>query len=616
MILDKHAHIAGFQSIQNGIDSANSPNVLPPTQLAWMVNATARGGFPTTRPGWKKQTLRYMDESASDDTDVQDQFETGGLWQGAGSYLADNGYGYLLCSIGGHIMRIRCSDMDVTDLTNSINDYNSPVRPLSYFCQAENFLIIQNAHEKPFIYNGATLRRSLPSALGGNEVPSGSVMEYNKGRLWVASPSGDSFVAGDLVYSINGTRADLLTFTENEFLTGGGRFSVPAQAGRITAMRSLAVQDTSTGQGPLQVCTSKGAFSVDAPFDRELWQATTNPIETISLLSNGPVAHNATVVVNGDVWFRSTDGVRSLVVARREQGAWTNTPLSRENDRALGFDTQILLDYASAVLFDNRMLCTVGPRLHYNEDRELRGVTHPGLAVLDFAPVSQMFNRSQPNWEGLWTGLDILQIVTVEDRGTTRCFAFAIGADYKLELWEITKDARFDFNGSDNVTQDWVLETPSYGFDDGGWNLKRMAYGDLWLSKLSGQLEIIPYYRCDNDPTWRLWKIVQQCAPITMCAPLACAPPTVPLEQYRPRIHLPSPAEECEATTLKPSTLGYRFAVRFLISGVCSINQLRLTCRDESESGDGECEAIETCASAQSLPSQCQSDYGYRSDGL
>ena len=49
-----------------------------------------------------------------------------------------------------------------------------------YFQQAENWLIVQDGQNQPYLYNGSTLRRAT-----GDEVPVGGPMAYGKGRLWV-----------------------------------------------------------------------------------------------------------------------------------------------------------------------------------------------------------------------------------------------------------------------------------------------------------------------------------------------------------------------------------------------------------------------------------------------
>jgi hypothetical protein len=611
---DPKAVYAGFAAISQGVDSGRSPMVLAPEQLSWMVNGTARGGFLTTRPGVKKLDLVFTDQTGSADATTQARFEDN-RFQGASPYVADNGRAFTVASIGGRIFITDLSNYNTQDLTSQAGFVNEAGNPQAWFCQAEKYLIIQNNSESPMIYDGATLRRSKTAALGGEEVPIGNAMEYNNGRLWVALTDGLSFVAGDLVYSHSDApdngRGSLLRFTENTFLNGGGAFIVPANAGKIRALRSIAIQDSSTGQGPLQIFTTRGAFSVNAPFDRAQWQNTTSPIQTVSLLAAGACAQNSTVLVNGDVWFRSPDGVRSFQIARRDHGTWVNTPLSNEVKRALSYDTPELLQYASGALFDNRLLETCAPESVTDSEGLTHGIIHKGLVAVDFEPVSQMFNRTSPVWEGLWTGLNILQILTVDNGDRVRCLIYALNSDNEIELWELTKDARFDSTDNRIVS---FAETGASGFADGGWNEKQLAYGDIWLNRVAGTVDVTVQYRRDSDPIWQTWNSFQVCAKYKDCDTEQCGTPTRYLEQFRTRKRLPAPSStDCDTVTGKPYNLGYRFAARITWTGFCAIPQFRMVARNLPEHPEGGCE--ETSCELVGLSDTCQvDDFAYQTE--
>jgi hypothetical protein len=603
---------AGFAALAGGIDSGRSPALLPATQLAYAVNATMRDGFITCRPGWRKRTLMFTDQNGTVDTTTRDRFQTDGRFQGAIGYLADNGTTSLVASIGGRIFQTNTSTYSTQDLTAQAGFTMRSDAPLAWLEQAENYVIIQNGDERPAIFDGASVRLSNTKALGlGDEVPPGEAMAYVKGRLWVTLPGGRSFIAGDLAYSVTNTRADVLAFTENEFLNGGGEFVVPASAGRIRAMRGVALQDSTTGQGPLQVLTTRGAFSVDAPFNREEWAATTSPIQTVSLLSAGAVSHTATVNVNGDIWFRAPDGIRSYVIAHRDHGTWVNTPLSREVSRSLSSDGAALLRHGSAALYDNRLICTCAPYTAMNDEGDVRGIAHRGLVVLDFAPVSSMFNRSQPAWEGLWTGLRVLQLVVTQG-DPDRLFAYTLNDDTStIELWELDKEARFDVETPGTDTRiSWSFETPEYGFDTGGWNLRSLGYGDVWFREIAGTLDVTVKYRPDAEPLWQSWGATQICAAYRDCDMTACDTPTTYLPQYRARVRLPMPTDDVDSVTGKPYRHGYRFASRVEVTGYAQIPQFRLVARDMPEAVEGEMPES-TCSSTPGIASVCVNDFSY-----
>lgn len=607
---DSNAKYDGFGPITQGIDSARSPYLLERTQLSWLLNGTTRENSITTRPGYVRVPLNYLNSDGVPDATVEANFTTNGRWQGAGVYEPDNGASQLIASIGGHIFVIDLASGNVQDLSALTGLYNSPIAPQVWMCQAENYLVIQNGEDDALVYDGSNLYRSYGQASVGPDdagIPVGKQMAYNNGRLWVALPSGYAFVAGDLAYSHDPpSRGDVLSFTENTFLNGGGAFMVPYGAGPIRAMASIAIQDNSTGQGPLQVFTTRGAFSVNAPFDRDSWQNTQSPIQTISLLAAGAVAQTSTVLVNGDIWFRAPDGVRSFSVARRDHGTWVNTALSNEMKRVLQSDSTALLTYASAVLFDNRLLTTCSPRIvSQSGTSNLRGIAHYGLAVLDFEPVTSMFARTQPTWDGLWTGLHTLQLLTAGN-DDPRCFLFTLSTAGLVELWELTKGDLYD-----NRTQsiEGAFETPSFSFDTAGFNLRQLMTGDLWLTDIGGNVNLTVSYRPDADANWVEWATVPICVTNQDCTTGCNVAPITYAPQYRARVQLPEPPSTCDAANDKPTNLGYRFAMRVAFSGPLTFQQARLTAHDVPENVVGACPPTECITSA--VPLVCINDYAY-----
>jgi len=601
----------GFAAIAAGVDSGRSPFMLGREQLSFLINGTARGGFLAPRPGLIKRRLSFLDEDFEVDAATQAAFTANGRFQRAHSYVHDNGKGCLIVSIGGHIFRIEIDTYAVHDLTAQAGFFNRSDSARSWFCQAEHLLLHQNASDVMCYYDGNTLRRASPYTLGGDMLPGGSVMTYNNGRVWLASPDGMSFIAGDAVYS-DGTREAILKVTENQYLTGGGAFTnrgafaSPAGIGPITGMHSIAVQDTPTAQSSLQVFGPFGAFAINSGLDRVAWQTTTNPVQTVSLLANGLTSQEAGVNVNGDLWLRSPDGIRSYALAQRDQGTWVNTPLSREVERALRRDDTTLLSYASGVLFDNRLITTCAPQIATNAEHQIRGIVHPGMVALDFAPVSSMFSRVSPVWDGLWTGLRILQLVRVPTPTATRCFLFTLNDDSEIELWELTLAARFDNNSVDDQRIQWVIETPAYGFKNGGWSLLQLGWGDIWLNRVAGTLDGVVKYRPDSDPMWRDWSTFQACATYENCDHDACTVPESWLEQYRVHMRLPEPTAVCDLTNNKPTNFGYRFAARIELTGHAQVPQFRMATREQIEDTTGACP--ETTCTLLGIADNCNVD--------
>ena len=579
--IDPRSLSDGTLAITGGMNSGISPSLIGQNSVAFARNVAFRGSRPTTRPGWNKRVITFADGT------TQTRFEDG-LFQGAAPFEPFQGGSKLVASISGRLFRIDVDSFySCQELTGT--DVNSPFRDKAWFEQAEDFLIVQDNESNPFIYDGAILRRVDP--IGDDpgdvrEVPVGNAMVYANGRLWVTRPNGKSFVAGNIVYGEDGTSAyngrdAVLKFTENQFLNGGGEFAVPFNAGKIRAMRAIANIDTSLGQGPIQVFTERGVFSVNAPFDRTTWQNLKYPIQTVSLLGGGAPSHEGTILVNGDIWFRSPEGIRSFQIARRDFNAWVNTPLSTEMTDVIANDDRNLLDHASAVLFDNRYLVVASPFRVADH-----GICWRGVIALDFHNVSGITVRTAPVYDGIWTGLNILQLVPLGDR----CFLFVLNASNKIELWELSLADAFD-NGSTRIAA--YIDTARYGFGDTGWSRKNLSTGDLWMSDVNGLVNFTVQFRPDNHPCYLTWHSFSVDARNKTCPTANCQVPASLHSQYRTRKRLPLPDDSCNARDNMPFRSGYEFQARIAWVGHARIDKLRLIAHTPDEDTLPYCEPSE-----------------------
>lgn len=558
---------APMVTLERGMASGLDPRLIGINQAALLVNATVRGGFPRNRCGWRQIDLSY-------DEDIQPAAEDG-RFQGAAFYSPRTGAPCLVASISGRDYRYNVWTDDSVDDITIIGDPNPSNQLQCWYVQAEDFLLKQDGLSPVWCYNGGSARR-----LQVGELPGGCMMVYALGRIWVALPDRQSFVAGDLVGSSSGTpgynyRDAVLKFTENDFLNEGGAFSVPVMAGLINALSFVPNLDTSLGQGPIEVFTDNGAFSINAPFDRTQWKNLTYPIQTVSLGSPGSLSQWSTTMVNGDIWYRASGGIHSFIVARRDFGLWGNVPMSEEMNRLLQYDTDWLLPWSSAVEFDNRMLMTATPV--WDADH---GVSHRALAVMDFELISSLGKRSEPCWDGMWTGLNILQLVVGEYQKVKRCFAFVLSGDKKIQLWELMPSLNFDLPvDSPRLRIKWGMETRLHDYGSPN-TLKRLERSDLAPSEIQGTVDFNVKYRSDENPCWLPWNEFSICAKDNNCAPEECWTPTLFNKTYRTRITLPNPPGECEVPPNKPSRIGYRHQARMEITGPCAIKQMVLYARD------------------------------------
>lgn len=451
--------------------------------------------------------------------------------------------------------------------------------------QAEKWLVVQDGISIPVIFDGGTARRSKSVA---GEVPPGKQMAYGGGRLWVAGVDELSFMAGDLIHGPNGTaperfRDSVLSFKENNLIKSGGAFTVPGRAGRIRAMIFAAELDKSLGHGPLEVLTENMVFTCNAPADRTQWAAVTYPIVSTALISNGGEGQRNTVIANSDTFFRSRDGIRSLLLGRQDFRDWRNTPQSRELDAILRSDPQDLLQFGSAVVFDNRLLMTVSPQVTN------QGMIHRGLVALDLDPVSSMREKRPAQYDGLWTGLHIYQVITGKFAGVEHCFAFCRNVAGKLEVYEITRDARFDLDdGTMPRRVRWYFESPMVWFGSREsatpqFEVKRLVGGEVYVADAVGEVHYDAKFRPDGEACWIPWHKWSICSKESSCTITDWTnfDETCPLlntnqPQTRDAMGLPQPTDACDKATGRPYRNLYGTQVRFDVKGYCKFKRVRL----------------------------------------
>lgn len=404
----------------------------------------------------------------------------------------------------------------------------------------------------------------------GTQLPPGRMGTYGMGRNWFCLPDGKQFVASDIVGGASGTQADnyrdaVLNITENLFLVGGGNFTVPGTFGSIKAMRFPATLDVSLGQGALQVFTDRAVFSCNTPVDRLTWQSITNPILTVSLISNGATGQESTTISSGDAIFRSIDGIRSEILGRRDFDTWGNVPISFEVSPILDLDDPGLLLWGSAPVFNNRRLQTVDPV------QDVQGIYHRGIVSLNFDPISSLRGKEPSVYEGLWTGMNALQLVVGIFNNIERCFAFVLNTttgSKEIEIWEILKDgaAIADNDGTKDIPITWQFDSPSlkFGIDEKkDRKYMSLSNGEIWISDMVGTVNFSTLYWADQYPCPQPWFNWSECAGTDTTG--------TGQPQFRPRMGLGCPPlAPCDTSTGRPMRNGFTFQVRHIFQGHCS----------------------------------------------
>lgn len=485
----------------SGVSGAH-PNICPRNLATNAVNRYFRHDINSTRLPIQHIELIYPEDVGN----KQRFLLEGGNIQGSTVYnsLPPQNNSQIILSVAGTIFRIKV--IGKKGYVYKLFEGNDPVLTHAWFAQAFEWLIIQDGMAQPILWDGVTARRAFVAPDGtSQEVPVGSVMAFIHGRLAVASADGTNQIAvGDIVYGENvTTTADVIRFTETQYWASGGAFGVPVYVGDITGMYAMPYLDTGTGQNELVVLGTQGAVAIDLSRPREQW--LDSQLLRISLIGAGCVSTHSLAALNGDLFFRSTEGVRSYRNARSEfQQTWHQTPISTDVRRWIATDSPRLLEYNSQVAWRNLLLSTCSPLLA-RPNNPLAGHHrfHRGFVVFDAEPQSNVLRSGAPVWHGMWTGIRPVCFIEGRIENRHRCFAWSYDRDGVNRLYEVNEDGFNDtFEGHPRKIFSFY-DTSSLGVVErttNSYDQKILASGEIEVSGLREQTELTVSIRPDNSP--------------------------------------------------------------------------------------------------------------------
>lgn len=428
------------------------------------------------------------------------------------------------------------------------------------------------------------------------EIPTGLYMEYILGRIALVSSDRKTIKVGDIIRGdVASNVANVLRFTEQQYIAEAAEFSLPASQGRITGIKAIPLQDTNTAQGGLMVFGERGTSSIDLSKARNTWQ--NSPIQQVTFLDIGASAQNSIVGFNGDLIFRDSIGIRSYRSARGDLSTYGQTPISAEMYRILKNDGTSQLAFISAAKFDNRLLMTCTPVFAARPGGGT-DIYHRGLVVLDFTTLSGAGGKSSAAWDGLWSGLQIQGVGTGIYQGATRCFVSTYGDDFKNYIWEIT-----NVYGADKPTEldptpiSCVVETRSFRFQS-EYDQKELLRFDMWISNLLGSANFRIYYRTDSESCWTPWYLGSDGNSFTRCNTVSTQlaetnPNSAGLVQSRPgmrsQITLPTPTFGCNPETSKDQRNFFEVQLRIEWTGNVTLDKYILLARQLFENQKATC---------------------------
>lgn len=602
-ILEKNRLFDGWNSLAAGQNAGRDPSQIAKNQAHRMDNLVCRGGFGAeSRPGirdhellFSRRDMTYLANGqfsavSGDDAVPEESVDNfhDQTFQDA-SYFAPRGTpACMMASVGGRLYQLiprLAGGIDITEVELPYRN-RSNIRQ-AYMYQADRFHITQDGESKPIIFDGTAARRA-----GERQIPVGTMGAYGQGRI-AQVVNGREIAFGDIYGSHDGSEVELngktqrkrdfqdpgesvLQFTETTYLNEGFNASIAFTLGAITGLHFAPQQDSAVGDGELLAFSENGVSSFFLSQPREFWKESA--FQRVTLLNIGARAHDMIVSFNGDLWFRSDDGWRSYRQARAEIQGWAHLPMSTEIRDWMDSDTPRLLKFGSAINFNNRLIGTCSPRTNSGK------VYHNGVTSLDFDVLSAFGQATMPAWDGHWSKLKFLKLVAGKFQGVNRAFAFAIDADGKNQVYEISVDDSKDWDGPITST----LEMRSMDFES-PFNEKEILGADVWVDEVTDEAVITASYKSDQEPDWQEWHTIPVIEKQGECQAITCGGCPTVRKGYYPRRTLPTPPDSCNEQTRRQSKRCFEFQTRLSWTGHARINKFRLSALDKSEDGRATC---------------------------
>jgi hypothetical protein len=594
--------VSDGQETVTGMDSGQSPLLIREDQVAWAWNCIFTLNYPSCRPTWRHLWTLKVDAPEFSACSVKTRTEIDlGRFQGAHVFYPDSGWPHLILCAGGRVVSADGNLFGDSTAGWTIRDHGQQFIPYAEWIwgqQAENFFVLQDGTIMPRIYSDGNLRVAGKPVVGEtNEITPGRAMGFCNGRLWVASDDGRSFLAGDITRGPSGNSAysfrdAVLKKTENKFLAQGGRFAVPMAAGEINAIVQLAQADVPGNTGPVVLLTQEGAYGLNLPVEREQWADLRSPPVTILANGEGCVGPAAFAMLNGDLIFRSPTGIRTLRRGYRDlSSGWACRHLSWELYR-IQQQTQVgFLRTASAAFHHYRVLFTELPTNYVSPDpagnRE-RGIIFPWTSVLLTAGISGINQETGPAWEGIWTGLNLFQVMAINVNRVPRLVGVALDSTERIAFYELSYDHSQDL-GSTKQEQlvQWGFETRSL-FSKQRLQRKRLKDLEMGLTNIQTDVTVKVLYRQHGHINWQVWGQKSVKLPkggCTTCAPQVDMSGNVtgetgvglfnlaPKAAYPIRFGDPTD-DDCLTDAGRPMPEMYAIQLRVEVTGHCAVSYL------------------------------------------
>jgi hypothetical protein len=462
--------LAGFSSVLRGMNATWNPRLLPDGQFALGVNVAIRDGIARTRPAFVQEPVAMPE----------------GTFQGAGVWSLESG-DTLVFVVSGYLYLYK---IEQSELLCHGHYFSSTAQ--CWFQQVERYFIVQDGMYAPYILeqddSGLPVRYT-----GESNVPRGTVMQYAQGRLHVVPNrvpgteiSGRPyFVSGDIMMASD--PGNCLRFSENQYLSGGGAHGLPGEMGYIAGMAVLRSPQAGDGQGGLVVMGRRGASVFDVSAPRRTWAS--QQLSRVLFFDCGTYSPWSLATLNGEILYRALDGLRMVKRDAAGSEGLVNAPVSYEVGSYLQEPLRESLRYASCAVWDQYALATVSAV----NTRYFRGIL-----ALDTAPTAGSLGQTAtPAFSGLWTGLNVGQVVTAQRAGRAACFVFSEG----VKLYRLDDAISRDGTGTGTAIES-LLVTRGFDFSS-PIGAKTLQYCELALSRIRSETTVQVFCRPVGYHRWQ-----------------------------------------------------------------------------------------------------------------
>lgn len=475
---------------QIGIDESVPPQWLGREFLSGAVNRTFRGAVNSTRPSLS--AFNNIFQSLAD----QDLFRRGCV-QGMHAYVTagTNLSPGILVSVSGTVFFGRIAgltiDWTVIDRTGAINAIEV------VFAQAEEQVYWQNGIDMPRAWDGSNAR----IAGGDGRMPIGKLITYCHGRMVVADELNRVWISDHFLGNGYGNRENMDNFSESS-TSLGGFYQAPSNLGELNMLRVMPYADNWFAQGPLVLGYERGFCSMDITKIRSEWTDM-----RVTYLGAGCVGHKCTTVANSDIWYRRSDGIGTFRQGREEFTNSSDSPISEQASLTLSADTEYMRRYQPMAFFDGRVITGVWPQRHTEMNSDIENVYCDTMLVCDLTKGTPSSGDLGMSWDGIWTGVRPISIVTLPSGGSDRCIIISFDLDKTNRVYELlTTVTGNDYAaGAEVPIRGWwstsaINPDPSVTF----WQ-KRLTGNGFCMIQHRGPFSIRQSYRANSSSTWNVF---------------------------------------------------------------------------------------------------------------